>query len=47
VWQGKDLQTAQNEILRRFADVWQGLDLVDFGWYSQEMVQQKMSLVNS
>jgi hypothetical protein len=47
VWQGKDLQVPKNEILGRFADVWQGKELAVFGWYSQEMVQQKMSLVNS
>jgi hypothetical protein len=27
VWQGKDLQTARNEILARFSDVWQGKEL--------------------
>jgi hypothetical protein len=27
VWQRKDLQTARNEILARFSDVWQGKEL--------------------
>jgi hypothetical protein len=35
VWQGKDLGTAKNWVLVRFSDVWQGLDLVDFGCYSR------------
>jgi hypothetical protein len=37
---------AKNGILARFSDVWQGMDLAVFGWYSRYMVQQKVSLVN-
>jgi len=35
VWQGKELQMAKNGILGCFSDVWQGMDLAVFGWYSR------------
>jgi hypothetical protein len=46
VWQRKDLQMAKNEIFAHFSDVWQGKELADFGWYSREMIQHKVTLVN-